>query len=101
MNEEQSMTPLELLTEVGSRLKAQRLQRNIPQADLADKAGVGERTLRQLENGEGSTLETYLRVLKALGLTSVLDAVAPPPPVSPMAALERGTEPQRASRKSK
>lgn len=91
-------TPEEIQTELGKRLRRLRLNRNDAQAEVAARAGLSVRTLRDLEMGQGSTVITLIRVLKALDALSSLDALAPKPTVSPMAMLERGHAPQRASR---
>jgi transcriptional regulator with XRE-family HTH domain len=91
-------SPDDIQAELGERLRRLRLNRNIDQATLAAKAGVSERTVRVLETGKGSTLDTFIRVLKALDALPNLDAIAPSPGISPVAMLDRGHRPERASR---
>lgn len=98
MNKKAFNTPEEIQTDLGKRIRRFRLNRNDAQADVAARAGLSVRTLRDLETGQGSTLITLIRVLKALDALSSLDALAPRPTVSPMAMLERGHAPRRASR---
>ena len=64
---------------------------------LAEDAGVGARTLRRLEAGEPSTLDTFLRVALALDLgDAILDAV-PTGRIRPIERVSRtGLERQRA-----
>jgi hypothetical protein len=57
--------------------------------------------LFNLESGNGSSVETLMRVLKALGLADVVEALAPRPQVRPMAVLRSLNEPKRASRRRK
>jgi len=95
-----SSTANEVLVDIGQRLQARRLSRAMRQADLAAKAGVSRTAVQALEAGKGSTLETLIRVLRALDLERALDALAPAATVSPMALLEHaGRAPQRARRK--
>jgi len=91
----QFMTPEELALEVGSRLKALRIDRKIEQEDLAQRAGVSVKALRSLEQGRGSTLETFLRALKGLGALDGLEALAPRPTINPLALLDHRRPPQR------
>ena len=91
-------SPQTIQVDLGDRLRQLRLNRNLDQAALASKAGISERTLRGLESGEGSSLITLIRVLKALDALASLDAIAPAPTVSPIAMLGRGRAPQRASK---
>lgn len=54
-------------------LKTWRKLRGLTQAQLADRAGISRAALSRLEHGgEGVSLESFLRVLRALG---VLDAL--------------------------
>jgi transcriptional regulator with XRE-family HTH domain len=94
-------TPDELLVNLGERLRRLRLRQNLDQIQTAEKAGVSEKALRNLEAGRGSNLVTLLRVLKALDALDSLDALAPAPSVSPLALLKHGDEPKRVSRPRK
>ena len=91
--------PEQIQADLGQRLQALRLGREMSQAELADSAGISLRTVSALENGEGSTLLTLIRVLKALDALSSLDALAPRPTVRPMAMLNTDGARQRAPRK--
>lgn len=97
--EQRNTTTLDLLRELGERLRLYRVDKNLTQAETASKAGVGERTLRNLEQGNGGTVETLLRVLRAIDAPDPLGALAPKPQVSPMALLRSSSAPRRASRK--
>lgn len=94
-------TPDEIQRSLGERLRQMRLNQNLDQASLAASAGVSERTIHSLETGRGSTLITLIRVLKALGALTTLDALAPAPSISPMALAATGRPPQRARRRGK
>jgi transcriptional regulator with XRE-family HTH domain len=94
------LTPTELLQELGSRIRNLRIQRNLEQTEVAERAGVAVRTLRALESGKGSTTESLLRVLKGLDALQGLDSLAPVPTVSPLAILKH-PKPRQRVRKSK
>lgn len=81
-------TPDEILVDLGERIKQRRLSSGLTQKTLADKAGVSRRALIELEAGNGSTLQTLARVLKAMGLGDNLPLLVPVPRVSPMAMLQ-------------
>jgi|SRR6185437_13360798 len=101
MNDIIFKTPEELQIDLGKRLRHLRLSRNIDQRAAAGKAGISEKALRNLESGNGSTVETLLRTLKALGYTQGIEMLAPEPSVDPLALLHRATPPQRARRSRK
>jgi putative transcriptional regulator len=53
-------------TALCKRLQSIRLSRNMTQQQLAEEAGVSNRTIRRLEKGQGVSLDTFIRVLSAL-----------------------------------
>lgn len=56
------------LGRLGARLRAQRLQRNEPQARFAARLGVSVPTLRRLEQGDASAqIGHWLAALEVLG----------------------------------
>jgi transcriptional regulator with XRE-family HTH domain len=91
-------TPGELQHRLGERLKQLRLTRNLDQRTTAEKAGISEKALRNLEAGRGSTVETLLRVLKALDYLQGLDMLAPEASVNPLDLLRRQAPPRRVRR---
>lgn len=82
---------------VCQRLERIRLSRNITQKHLAEKAGVSLRTIRRMEKGEGTSLDTFIRALIALGIQGHLETFLPDPTVRPMDRIRmRGRERMRA-----
>ena len=94
-------TPQELQSARGGRLRRLRLNRNLDQRITAEKAGISERALRNLESGRGSTVETLLRVLKALEYLEGIDMLAPEMSVNPLDLLRQAKVPQRVRRATK
>lgn len=94
------MTPDEMEVELGAKLKALRLSRNLDQRTLAERAGLSVRAVRRLESGHGSTLNTLVRVLRALGRQEWLNTIAPGATVNPLALTREAQPRQRASRTS-
>ena len=91
-------TPEELQIALGERVRRLRLARNIDQRTTADKAGISEKALRNLEAGRGSTVETLLRTLKALDSLQGIEMLAPEVTVDPLALLHASKPPQRVRR---
>jgi transcriptional regulator with XRE-family HTH domain len=61
------MSPSELASELGARVKRERLRQNLTQPTLAARAGVSRMTIARMEaNGEGVLLVNFLSVLTAL-----------------------------------
>jgi putative transcriptional regulator len=79
------------------RLENIRLTRNITQAQLASEAGIALKTMGRLEKGQGVSLDTFIRILIALGIQDNLQILLPDPTIRPMDRVNmRGTERKRA-----
>lgn len=86
--------------ELGKRLQSERLNQNIKQATLAEKAGISRRTLVGAERGEPFTIDTLLSILRALGRLSQIDLFLPEPEISPIQLSQlKGKKRQRAGGK--
>ena len=95
MNTEQA------LNEIGERLKRHRLNRNLSQKEVAERAGIGLASVARLEDGKGATLANFIRVLTALDALDSLDAFLPVPSISPIQLAKlHGKERRKASKKS-
>lgn len=94
-------TDQEILQEVGGRIRAYRLQRNLSQEELARRAGVNRTTVRDIEGGKDSQLSTLAKLMRALGRLEDLNAFLPLASVSPIQLMKlRGKPRQRARRRS-
>lgn len=94
------LTIPELATELGQRARAFRLRKRLDQAEVAELAGISRRTVSFLEQGKGSSVETLLRVMKAMGALDGLSSLFPPAPaIDPVAMLGRPSAPSRIYKK--
>ena len=69
------MTPVPVkrsLRAIGRNLAAQRKLLGLTAKMVADRAGTTPPTISKLENGEGTSLEITLRVMRVLGLMDVV-----------------------------
>lgn len=82
------LRPDEVVLELGSRLQQHRLKQNLTQADLAKRLGVSVPTLSGLENGKNTSLETFIKVVFALGLQHELQDLFSQPSLT-IAELEK------------
>lgn len=91
-----TMTNAAVATELGNRLEALRLQRNMTQQALAAEIGITAKSYRQLVAG-GGKLENMVAALRALNALEHLDNFLPAMPPSPLEQLKlRGRQRQRA-----
>jgi transcriptional regulator with XRE-family HTH domain len=89
-------SPEELERLLGERIRRLRLRKNYTQDETAKRAGLSRRSIFSLENGHGGTIESLVRVLKALDSTDGLEAIAPEAGISPLSILHSPREPRRA-----
>ena len=63
---------------IGEELATWRRLRRLTAAQVADRAGVSRHTVMRLENGQGASMESVLRVARALGVLDSLVAALDP-----------------------
>lgn len=91
-----------IAAELCKRLEAIRLSRNVSQAELAREAGVSRSTMTRIADGKSISLDSFIRVIQALGLADHLAALLPDPEVRPVErARQQGKQRRRASGKRK
>src|SRR5690349_704250 len=76
------------LADISQRLSELRVARGLTQAQLADQAGLGLRTVQRLEDGAASNLSAFIAVCRVLGILGQIDAAIPRPVASPISQLE-------------
>lgn len=89
--------------EFGAQIRRARLIDDITQEELATRANISRKSLANLESGQGSTLSTLVKVLRALKRDDWLGTLEPEPTVSPLQMAREAagiTAPRRASRRS-
>jgi transcriptional regulator with XRE-family HTH domain len=92
-----SLTDKAIARELGTRVRALRLQRNVTQKALAEATLLSLNTIKALENGRGK-LATLIAVLRELGALDQLDNLVPADTVSPLQlARLHGRQRQRAT----
>jgi transcriptional regulator with XRE-family HTH domain len=92
-------TPDEIAREFGNRIRAHRLAGNLQQSELAARAGVSERALRNFERSGRGSFDLFLRAAMALGLIESMSNLFELKPKS-IKDMERASQKrQRASRK--
>lgn len=87
-----------LARDLGDRIAAFRLSRNIRQEDVAREAGISRGAVARIEAG-GGTIDTLLRVIKALGIEDRIEMLVPDARMSPLDP-KSGVEPRLRARPS-
>jgi transcriptional regulator with XRE-family HTH domain len=94
----EQLTDVEIMRELGSRLRAYRIQRNIPVEVVAERARLNRNTVMNAELGKNPRLATIVRLLRVLGRIDSIDTFLPAPGISPLDEIKCGSKPrQRAT----
>lgn len=94
-----SLSELQQAKILGARIARVRIRKQLTQQQLAERAGLGLRTVQRLEMGEVSTqLVGFLKVCRVLGLSDRLDVLLPEQVESPLDLLRRQPAPRRRVR---
>jgi transcriptional regulator with XRE-family HTH domain len=94
-------THQEICTELGQRLKRQRLAQSLTQKDLAERAGVALGTVKNLEGKGVSSLESTIRIVMALGLVDEVASLFKLKAAQSIAQMERAQLAERKRAPSK
>jgi putative transcriptional regulator len=90
-------SPTALCEQLGERLKRTRLNHNLTQKDLAERAGLSVKAVQSVESGTATLLST-VTVLAALDLADQLQLMLPEPEISPRQLLKlKGQQRRRAT----
>lgn len=74
-------TPIRSQKKLAENARAKRLELDLTQEGLAERSGVALPTLRKFEQRGAISLESYLKILMALGgLEAVIEATEPAQP---------------------
>ncbi len=90
---------LELLRQLGERLRLARRRRRLPARQVAARAGMAPMTLRSVERGgAGVTIGAYTAVMQVLGVEQDLDLVAAADSTGRALQDARSSPPRRTAR---
>ncbi len=91
-----------IIQTIGDFVKHHRLQQNITQKSLAEKAGINRTTLSDLELGKRTQLITLIQVLRILNRLQVFESFEVKQQISPILLAEMEMKMrQKASRNVK
>lgn len=98
MKIDENLSDRAVIEEIGRRITRRRIDMNLTQAMLAERAGIGKRTVERLENGDSTQLSSVVRMLRVLDLLPAVDAMIPEARIKPLDVVKlKGRQRKRAS----
>lgn len=92
------LTDTAIVQILGERIERYRIEAGLTQAELAERAGIGKRTVERIEAGRGAEIITLIRMLRTLNALDGLERLLPELPPSPIEQLKlRGKQRRRVS----
>ena len=98
MNDPYLVSDRALLKVIGQKVKQLRLGANMSQKALAERCGLSDFSISQIENGKNTSVLSLLMVLRALNALNMLYRFFEEEPMSPIAyaeAMRKNRKPQR------
>jgi len=91
-----SLSNIQILLEIGKRVKEIRLQKRLTQQEVSERAGVSLFSITQIEKGKSVSLSILIPVLRVLRLLNNLEQLFPEQEFSPVEVMRlKGKAPQR------
>ncbi len=89
-----SLSNTEIIQSLGAQYKSYRLNANLTQKEVAEKAGVSLITLRAFETGKATniTMGNLLALLRAINNLECITEILPEIPISPYQLLKLQTK---------
>jgi transcriptional regulator with XRE-family HTH domain len=97
---ERAYTISEIEGLMGERIRELRLSLNLDQKTVSERAGLSVRALKNLEQGNGSTLRSLVAVMRILGRRDWLLNIAQVATINPL-TLTRAAHPRLRARPKK
>ena len=78
-----ALSDVQIQKKIGEKIKATRLKQNITQESLAEFALISRSSVQKVESGEIKSFDTFLRILRTLGMLDVLHHLCKEEELSP------------------
>lgn len=88
----------EISHELAGRCRDLRLEQNLSQKELADRAGIALQTYRRFEQEGRISLERFIGVVQTLNRIPELEGILHPSPIEDLDQIENPKPPRKRSR---
>jgi len=100
-NKSNALSDDAIIRRIGEFIKNERLDQNMTQQILAERAGINRVTLSELESGKRCQIITVIQVLRMLNRLDVFDVFKVEDKISPLIVAEMQAKYVKRSRASK
>lgn len=87
-----------ILKELGQRIKDIRIGQSMTQKEFSVIAGVSFSTITRIENGEGTSMDNLMKVMRVLGLLQNFDLLIPEQELMPDEIFQNKSKRKRVSK---
>ena len=91
----------EILQDIARKIKKKRISLKFSQAHVAKKTGLSMHTISNIETGKAYTIESFIKVMRVLGMIDNLDRVISDVVVSPDMVIRQKKVRQRVKESKK
>ena len=78
-----ALSDAQIQKRIGEKIKAVRLKQNITQDSLAESSSISRSSIQKVESGEIKSFDTFLRVLRTLGMLDDISRLCQEEQLSP------------------
>ena len=78
-----ALSDIQIQKRIGEKIKAARLKQNITQDSLAESSSISRSSIQKIESGEIKSFDTFLRVLRTLGMLDEISRLCEEEQLSP------------------
>lgn len=83
MEEIYTLSDAQIQKRIGEKIKATRLKQNITQDSLAESSSISRSSVQKVEAGEIKSFDTFLRILRMLGMLDDISRLCEEEQLSP------------------
>ncbi len=94
-----TLSDAQIRKRIGERIKASRLKQNITQDSLAESSSISRSSVQKVEAGEIKSFDTFLRILRTLGMLDDISSLCGEVQLSPNEYYEMVNAAKKGRRK--
>ncbi len=94
-----TLSDVQIQKKIGDKIKATRLKQNITQDSLAESASISRSSVQKAESGEIKSFDTFLRILRTLGMLDEINHLCEEEQLSPSEYYDMVNSARKSRRK--